>query len=116
MWLFTKYGFFSIVKKQFKEDDPPFQIRSRESGDLKNPCRLCELEKEIIHTPHADYHYRITVDQLDLNKIMNCLEDSIDYDNFKSMIHIDQIKSKNWMLIIGFGRQCMIYSNRKTLD
>lgn len=87
MWIFTTEGFFSIVMKQFNENDPPFQVRARVSGDLANLIETCNFKKDIIYTPHADYHYRITVDEEELSKIMTFFTDDIDYDNFKSMIH-----------------------------
>jgi hypothetical protein len=87
MWIFTTEGFFSIVMKQFNENDPPFQVRARVLGDLENLIDTCNFKKDIIHTPHADYHYRITVDKEELTKIMTRFTDDIDYDNFKSMIH-----------------------------
>lgn len=87
MWIFTTEGFFSIVMKQFNENDPPFQVRARLAGDMENLIETLNFKKNIIHTPHADYHFRITVDEEELIKIMTRLADDIDYDNFKSMIH-----------------------------
>jgi len=86
MWLFTKHGFYSVVKKKFGDQVKPFQVRGRSKGDLVNLIERCHLDEKVIHTPHADYHYRITVDGEELNRIFELMQKSLDYENFKSMI------------------------------
>ncbi len=86
MWLFTKYGFYSIVKKQFGDQVKPYQIRAREEKDLQNLISKVGLDESVISTLHADYHYRIIVDDDELSKILKFLQDNIDYDNFKSEV------------------------------
>lgn len=44
------------------------------------------IEETIIHTPHADYHFRITVNRQELEAIFETLEGTIDYENFKGKI------------------------------
>ena len=87
MWLFTKHGFFSVVKKKFKKDDKPYQIRARVKNDLHNLIDRCSLDEDIIDTSNSDYRYRITVDRVDLNRVMDSIVDDLDYSNFKSMVH-----------------------------
>jgi len=86
MWLFTKYGFYSIVKKKFGNQVKPFQLRARKQKDLENLIRIAMLETKITETLQADYHYRITVDEKELIWILEVLADHLDYENFKSMI------------------------------
>jgi hypothetical protein len=56
MWLFTPFGFFSIVKQEGFEG---LCIRARVREDLDNLRRdyLPELS-ETVDTPEADYHFR----------------------------------------------------------
>ncbi len=82
MWLATKHGFYSIVKKQSGQ----FHVRARVRRDLVNLVRLLEENFEILEWPSADYRYRILVDQRDLGAIMAALALSLDYPNFKSQI------------------------------
>jgi hypothetical protein len=86
MWIFTKHGFFSIVKKKYREQDKPYQIRSRALNDLENLIEKTSLDAEIIETPYADYFFRIIIGDNDLLKIFKVLQEDLDYDNFKSMI------------------------------
>jgi hypothetical protein len=94
MWLYTKFGFFSIVKKRFGDQFKPFQVRARSESDLKILIKKASLEDQIIYTPNADYHYRITADIDELESIMHQLLDNLDYDNFKNMI-AQQPEQKN---------------------
>ncbi len=86
MWLFTTYGFYSIVKKMFGNQKEPFQVRSRAKEDLLNIIKAADINRKVIETPEADYHFRITVDNDDLSKILQTLQDGLDYDNFKAAV------------------------------
>jgi len=97
MWLFTKYGFYSIVRKPFsgiKEtyEEKPFQVRSRIKDDLNNLKKAAEIESEVIETKNSDYRYRMFVGKEDFLSVMNALVDSVDYPNFKNEVakHRDQ--------------------------
>lgn len=83
MWLCTKYGFFSIVKKGAPET---WQVRARVAADLENLILAAQLENKIIPTPEGDYCCRIVVDQAQLAAIMRLMAESIDYSNFKDCI------------------------------
>lgn len=95
MWLFTKYGFFSVVKKKFNKEDMPFQIRSRRRADLQNVVSRVNLPGPIIETSDSDYPYRIVVDEADLGRLFSVLVQELDYSNFKDAIKgIDDQKDK----------------------
>jgi len=82
MWLFTQFGFFSIVRKKAGE----FHVRARIKQDLENLVRHVELASPIIVTKQADYRYRIVTDADSISRIMRVLAERIDYDNFKGRI------------------------------
>lgn len=88
MWLATKYGFFSVVQKQAPDDGEPavYHVRARVRTDLENLLKATGLTQEIQEWPKADYRYRIIAGQQEVFEIMSHLAESLDYDNFKSMI------------------------------
>jgi hypothetical protein len=82
MWIASKYGFFSIVKKA-----DGFHVRARVRHDLENLCAALKWHDDNIKcATDADYRYRIITDELGLTFIFGTLENSIDYDNFKTEI------------------------------
>ena len=83
MWICSKLGFFSIVKKGEPET---WQVRARRKNDLQELLESTGLDAEIIPTPNADYAFRIIVDQAGLERLFSSLEESIDYPNFKDCI------------------------------
>jgi hypothetical protein len=86
MWLFTKFGFYSIVKDEASEK---FKVRARSKQDLQNlVSKIKELAKcKILEWPEADYRYRIFIDSNHLHLLFEQLEESIDYNNFKDTIY-----------------------------
>ena len=82
MWIASKSGFFSIVDK-----NGAFNVRARFEPDLHNLMKISSIKKEIVIIRQSDYQFRIFVDSLELGQIMVALGKSIDYDNFKDMIH-----------------------------
>lgn len=85
MWLFTKYGMFSVVLKPNGE----FQVRSRAKRHLMLLKARFGLGKKhhVIETLHADYGFRIVVSQAQFASIASALISEIDYDNFKNECH-----------------------------
>ncbi len=86
MWIFTKQGFFSIVKKKYLDQPKPFQVRARSLQDLENLIKEAQLDEEVIETPYADYFFRIIADDKDLEKILTVLQQDLKYENFKDMV------------------------------
>lgn len=83
MWLFTPFGFFSIVQKP---GDTHLTIRARAAADLDNlRTRVPDLS-ETVHTPKADYPYRATVSAVSLAIGLGDFITAIDYDNFKAEV------------------------------
>ena len=90
MWLFTRYGFFSVVRAT---DEPGcVQVRARVADDLEqlrsfSASRLAATLPSVVSTPHADYAYRVIVPQPLWAKLSTALAEDIDYSNFKSEVH-----------------------------
>lgn len=82
MWLFTKCGFYSIVKK--REDE--FHIRARARKDLEALNELASGKHTIYCSRNADYRWRIVVCRNEARRLIGLLADGIDYSNFKGKI------------------------------
>ena len=89
MWIFSKYGFYSI-----KQDGEQYHIRSLRREDLERLVRQLDVDVatanhylyEIFEDTRADYRFRIIAGPDVLQRIMTLLGDSIDYPNFKAEI------------------------------
>jgi hypothetical protein len=84
MWIASKYGFYSIVKKEGH-----FHVRARTKKDLVDLLATAELDFPVEIWPAADYRFRFRIPEKDLDSlsvIFGTLMDSIDYTNFKSEI------------------------------
>jgi len=95
MWLFTKYGFFSVVsaRKGFGEPGKPVDpdrvmIRSRSRTHLEQlQDRFPSLQGSRIESfSHSDYPFRVFVQKAVWSLVMKDLADELDYDNFKGVI------------------------------
>lgn len=85
MWLCTKHGFFSIVRK----GENQVHVRARVRADIER-LRI-ELDKEynpseILEWPDADYRYRIICGDGAFEYLMQFFTDTLDYENFKERI------------------------------
>jgi hypothetical protein len=83
MWICSRLGFFSIVRKGLPET---WQVRARAQQDLSGLLEAAGLKLEIVANPKADYAFRFAVDSAGLSRIIGVLGRSIDYPNFKSCI------------------------------
>lgn len=94
MWVYTRYGFFSVVSTELpngKASPHEVQIRARCKKHLENVRKrfshLWEKTPRIIHTPIADYAYRMIVPQdLAAGMFMELVQE-IQYTNFKEECH-----------------------------
>jgi hypothetical protein len=84
MWLYTKFGFFSIVQKP---NDDFLTVRSRSLNDLEL------FAKEYLKSPSAiestlenDYPYRLRAWHDDVAQAIARAVLDIDYDNFKGVV------------------------------
>ncbi len=83
MWLMTKYGFYSIVRKEANG----YHVRARERKDLENLVQYVPLpQAEILESEHTDYRFRIIVKKEDVLAVLRFLGDNLDYGNFKNTI------------------------------
>ena len=82
MWLFTKHGFYSIVRKSAEE----YHVRARVKQDLQNLKDLLELTDPIHESRSADYHYRLVVGKKTYLSVMALVTRSVDYENFKNTV------------------------------
>ena len=101
MWLFTIYGFFSVVFK-----DGKVNIRTRVKGDLETlltlwpnhggDIRARGTPPKILTTPDNDYPYRILVDEFAWEYIAEKLAESVmDVENFKDEVTKRQGKARH---------------------
>lgn len=79
MWLFTATGFVSAINK-----DGGLVVRARDRQSLKPLSDFTRTK--IVHTPLADYPYRLMTDKSQFNSWLSEQIDLLDYPNFKSEI------------------------------
>lgn len=85
MWICDATGFFSIVKKDCKDDE--LLVRARVYEDLKRLAdRLTLPAAAIVETPRADYRYRMTAKASAIAKYLAASALAINYDNFKASL------------------------------
>jgi len=83
MWLMTKFGFYSIIRKE----SGTYHVRSREMHDIENLIRQVPLpDVQIVDTTGSDYAARIVVGRNELLTILNFLGMNIDYNSFSDAI------------------------------
>lgn len=92
MWLFTKYGFYSIV--QDENDKNLFKVRARKKEDIEGLQKdvFGISESKIYEDKRADYRYRIFINSEKLTEIMIRLSNSLDYSNFKNSIYQNKVQ------------------------
>ncbi len=95
MWLFTQYGFYSVVVQSAgksaahdddNDDDENYLVRSRVRNDLEILKALAHLDNEILENAGTDYRYRMILNAEDWSRALGSLGASIDYSNFKNRI------------------------------
>ena len=90
MWLFTDFGFFSVVKHKSK--DSTLVVRGRSLGDLRRLVQgygsiMDVREDDIRVTPDSDYYCRVEVNQTSWSNVLFQVSENIDYHNFKDAVH-----------------------------
>ncbi len=83
MWIFSKYGFFSVTQHAKRRDN--IQVRARTKTDLEAlKLAFPPLDRSpIIETPQADYRWRLIVQRWKWEIVGAHLVADIDYGNFK---------------------------------
>jgi len=86
MWIFTGFGYFSVI--EHRKDKDLLLVRSRVKGDLEQLKAKCLPNLgEIVETPTgADYPYRALAWRVEFAEAMKKAVEKIDYTNFKSGI------------------------------
>lgn len=111
MWLFTRYGFFSVVQDHQKRKNVLIRARNRKhledlfvSLDFHTPHSAKEVIEE---TPDRDYRYRVSVDRRAYAGLLQSLAMDLDYPNFKDSVHqrlskdipYNQLVNKVWQIV-----------------
>ena len=96
MWIFTKYGFFSVVCSRQgdggygrKVDTRRVMVRARVRTHLEAlkdrfPCLIGDAE--ICEFVGTDYAYRLFLEKDVWSQVLAELSNELDYDNFKSEV------------------------------
>jgi len=113
MWIFTTFGFFSVVQKPVSPGAPSGKlvIRSRVPGDLEalKADYMPEMG-EIIATPDGDYKFRAAITHAAFAEGMAKVALDIDYDNFKTEVSMRagydraQVYHEVWKAAFGLER------------
>ena len=83
MWICSKIGFFSVVRKA----DGQVHVRARRRQDLVNLVQFCRLKIKVLDShPGSDYGWRIICTSNQWGTIALALASSVTYDNFKRVI------------------------------
>ena len=88
MWLYTDFGFFSVVKNEYcKEDELVVRCRSMDDFHrLREHCRDIEIEiPEVKEFPKAKYRFRVYMKARDVAAIVQESILDIRYDNFQNV-------------------------------
>lgn len=91
MWLFTNFGFFSIVEKAADRGRDTLTVRGRFAGDLEllREKYLPELGP-IVADAGTDYKYRAQAPRAAVAAAFQHAVAEIDYSNFKSAVMHEQ--------------------------
>lgn len=86
MWIFTKDGFFSVVKDDYCEDGE-VMVRVRARIDLERLLGKISGDTDgIIEVPHADYRYRAKVPRQLWADYCHAVAGDIDYPTVKDTV------------------------------
>ena len=88
MWLFTNFGFFSVVQKTGESD---LTVRTRFEGDLEQLRKLyLPALGPTIQYGGTDYQFRATASHADVAAALAKITQDIHYDNFKDAVDAKQ--------------------------
>jgi len=89
MWVFTRYGFYSVVCARSQDgaraDTTSLMVRARARNHLTTlQGRFRELaDHSIRETPDTDYRYRIIVPKARWKEVVAQMVEELSYGNFK---------------------------------
>lgn len=87
MWIFTTFGFFSIVAHREKPEH--LLVRARQRTDLFNLLQKLPQgykKPEPFEDPYADYRWRAVVERPAVAFLLSRICDQMAYDNFKNAV------------------------------
>lgn len=86
MWLFTKIGFFSVVRHRDRPDQ--VLVRARFRDDIERLLKYMDAEGMSVDDHSGrDYAYRVVIPQVLWADTARRLAEDIDYPNFKNAAH-----------------------------
>lgn len=113
MWLFSVYGFFSVVclnsrpldgsplRGKLTVDTSQVAVRARVRAHLENLLQdypdLAQAS-DIIDTPGRDYACRVIVPKEKWASVLMEIAQDIDYENFKSRVGHGDVRYASWLL------------------
>ena len=83
MWIFTTYGFISVVQHNSLEGY--FQVKSR----VVEPLEILWPEMDIEVIDWADYRFRITIEKEKVFDILSKEIQNVNYTSFKNECYVD---------------------------
>ena len=85
MWIYTQYGFFSVVQLL----DNQVQVRSRRKEHLieLQKCFPCIQGYSIDSRSGTDYEHRIIMQKSEWVVLAAALANDVDYENFKARVN-----------------------------
>lgn len=104
MWIFTDFGFFSIVAHRSREG--VVLVRGRVEEDLREFAKRAGSPEGVFEDQWADYRYRLEVPSEVAAKVISDEMKSMDYDNFKA--HVSETQ--------GLGRESIYAEVWATLN
>lgn len=91
MWLFTRLGFFSVVRKPGDADSGMVTIRARVRGDLEAlKAHYLPNMGEITEGGGTDYPFRAKAPHADFAEAAKRLVNDLNYSNFKNQVLAEQ--------------------------
>jgi hypothetical protein len=134
MWIFTKFGFYSVTlgDPEYCPDKGSdcFQIRARARVDLELLEAWAEVDQRapkyvysalssIVHTPAADYPFRVVISEKGWKWLASHLASTVDYRNFKSTIKDNErhdIYMRVWSVLKGLSTLGQRVGYQRALD
>lgn len=91
MWLFTTFGFFSVVAERENAKNPPEKhllvVRARVKKDLERlKDKYLPNASDILEIANRDYPYRVYAWKSDFQRAMPKIVEDVTYHNFKSEV------------------------------
>jgi hypothetical protein len=83
MWIYTKYGFISVVQYASVSTDNLMLVRARKEKHLE---ALFPDRNDIFYTPNNDYPFRLYMYRKDFVDFLVDLANDVDYCNFKAAL------------------------------